>query len=77
MSQWRLVFLFAAGVYIFTNTIFVIFGTGEEQKWNSQKSDKHLEGIFLTYYDSLLLKTKIFTGNTEKPELTEIELTKV
>ncbi len=28
-------FLIAAGVYVFFNTIFVIFGSGELQPWNT------------------------------------------
>ncbi|KAL0839188.1 hypothetical protein ABMA28_017156 [Loxostege sticticalis] len=33
-NAWRMVFHLAAVVYILTNTIFVVYGTSERQKWN-------------------------------------------
>lgn len=32
--QWRTVFWIAFGVFVITNIIYVIFGSGEEQWWN-------------------------------------------
>jgi len=33
-SHWKVLFWIASGVYVFGNTIFIIFGTSVEQKWN-------------------------------------------
>lgn len=44
VSQWRIVFFVAAGIYFIGNTMFVIFGKTEVQSWNEpQKSPKELE----------------------------------
>ncbi|CAB3359869.1 Hypothetical predicted protein [Cloeon dipterum] len=34
-EQWRTVWLISAAIYVVANTIFVIFGSGETQPWNS------------------------------------------
>lgn len=39
VSQWRIVFFIAAGVYFVGNTMFVIFGETDVQPWN--ESQKH------------------------------------
>ena len=41
VPHWRLVFFIAAIVYVIGNTIFLIFGTAKEQKWNRAWSDLH------------------------------------
>ncbi|CAH1638002.1 unnamed protein product [Spodoptera littoralis] len=33
-DQWRLVFYVTSGIYMVTNTIFIIFGTSARQPWN-------------------------------------------
>ncbi|KAK5641112.1 hypothetical protein RI129_009659 [Pyrocoelia pectoralis] len=43
LTQWRLVFWITLGVFIVTNVIFVIFGSGETQWWNS--GEKTIENI--------------------------------
>lgn len=35
--QWRTVFWIAFGVFVITNIIYVIFGSGEEQWWNTSE----------------------------------------
>lgn len=34
VSQWRIVFLIAAGVYFFGNLMFILFSSTEIQTWN-------------------------------------------
>jgi ACS family sodium-dependent inorganic phosphate cotransporter len=34
LSEWRLIFWIVAGVYVVTTIIFVIFASGDVQKWN-------------------------------------------
>ncbi|KAK9887961.1 hypothetical protein WA026_000255 [Henosepilachna vigintioctopunctata] len=36
-TQWRIVFMFTASLYVVTNCVFLIFGTGELQDWNEPK----------------------------------------
>ena len=43
LSQWQIVFFITAGIYTFTNLVFVIFGTGKEQSWNHRESQKPVE----------------------------------
>lgn len=44
LSQWRLVFWITLGVFIVTNAVFVAFGSGETQYWNSgEKPSDDLE----------------------------------
>ncbi|KAM3956522.1 putative inorganic phosphate cotransporter [Aphomia sociella] len=44
-SEWRKVFYLASAIYIITNTLFVIFGSCETQKWNEPKNtDTHDNG---------------------------------
>uniref|UniRef100_A0A1B0GPK7 Major facilitator superfamily (MFS) profile domain-containing protein n=2 Tax=Phlebotomus papatasi TaxID=29031 RepID=A0A1B0GPK7_PHLPP len=38
--QWRLVFFISAAIYLVGNTLFVIFGRTEIQKWN-EPEPKH------------------------------------
>jgi len=40
LFQWRIVFFIAAGVYLFTNTVFVTFGSGKEQWWNNPNASQ-------------------------------------
>ncbi len=35
IEAWRIVFLTAAGVYVVFNTVFLLFGSGEVQPWNT------------------------------------------
>ena len=39
VPHWRIVFFIAAIVYVIGNTVFLIFGTAKEQKWNRAWSD--------------------------------------
>lgn len=39
VPHWRLVFFIAALIYCVGNTIFVVFGTAKEQKWNRRPED--------------------------------------
>jgi len=42
--HWRMVFFIAATVYVIGNTIFLVFGTAKEQKWNRVWSEiRHSE----------------------------------
>lgn len=34
-EEWKKVFFVGAGIYMATNVIFIIFGSGFVQKWNS------------------------------------------
>ncbi|XP_031352877.1 putative inorganic phosphate cotransporter isoform X2 [Photinus pyralis] len=34
-NQWKLVFLIAGGIYIFGNTFYVLFGSGDIQPWDT------------------------------------------
>ena len=56
VPHWRMVFFIAALVYVFGNTVFLVFGTAKEQKWNrvwseirhseqSSDEEEHLENI--------------------------------
>ncbi|XP_047991090.1 putative inorganic phosphate cotransporter [Leguminivora glycinivorella] len=40
-GEWRKVFYLASFIYIFGNTIFLIFGTSVRQLWNDPKDDKN------------------------------------
>lgn len=37
-EQWQIVFIIAAVVYLFGSLFYIIFGSGEEQKWNRYHS---------------------------------------
>ena len=44
VPHWRMVFFIAAAVYVFGNTVFLVFGTAKEQKWNRVWSEiRHSE----------------------------------
>jgi len=43
VPHWRLVFFIAAIAYCVGNTIFLVFGTAKEQKWNRQTWDEDEE----------------------------------
>ena len=34
LENWRTVFMTAAGFFVFGNTVFCVFGTAKQQKWN-------------------------------------------
>lgn len=42
---WRQVFFVAAGMYFFTNLVYIILGTGERADWNDPIQDKAAEII--------------------------------
>ncbi|XP_076262845.1 sialin-like isoform X1 [Rhynchophorus ferrugineus] len=43
-AEWQLVFWIAFGVFLITNSIFVLFGSGEVQKWNNNdQKEKSVE----------------------------------
>ncbi|XP_061715881.1 putative inorganic phosphate cotransporter isoform X2 [Cydia pomonella] len=44
-GEWRKVFYLDSFIYIFGNTIFLIFGTSVRQLWNDPKLDKNVENI--------------------------------
>uniref|UniRef100_A0A1Y1MXE7 Major facilitator superfamily (MFS) profile domain-containing protein n=2 Tax=Photinus pyralis TaxID=7054 RepID=A0A1Y1MXE7_PHOPY len=39
-KQWAVVFYISAAVYVIGNTFFVIFASGEKQKWNSNEEEE-------------------------------------
>ena len=43
MDEWQYVFYIGAAVYIVPALFFIIFGSGEVQKWNEKKDDKEEE----------------------------------
>ena len=45
LARWRIAFLMTAGILIFDNTVFLMFGSTEEQSWNrpKPKSDRDPE----------------------------------
>lgn len=55
-EEWQIVFWVSFGVFMVTNIIFVLFGTGEEQWWNNPRNEKPLKP----------LKSAVF--ETTKPE---------
>ncbi|XP_066254786.1 putative inorganic phosphate cotransporter isoform X2 [Euwallacea similis] len=47
-AEWRVVFWIAFGVFLITNTIFVIFGSGKVQSWNTNEGkEKPLESAYV------------------------------
>eukprot|EP00092_Neocalanus_flemingeri_P019684 GFUD01021319.1.p1 GENE.GFUD01021319.1~~GFUD01021319.1.p1 ORF type:complete len:503 (-),score=87.91 GFUD01021319.1:155-1663(-) len=40
VPHWRMVFFIAAMVYCVGNTVFLVFGTAKEQKWNRRPEDQ-------------------------------------
>ncbi|KAL1132485.1 hypothetical protein AAG570_010440 [Ranatra chinensis] len=40
VSQWRIVFLISAAIFFVGNTLFIIFGSTEIQKWNTPKEER-------------------------------------
>lgn len=40
IGQWRIVFVIAAAIYAICATFYVIFGSGERQKWDNPESDE-------------------------------------
>ncbi|CAO1366144.1 unnamed protein product [Diamesa serratosioi] len=43
MDEWQYVFYIGAAVYIVPALFFILFGSGEVQKWNEKKDDKEVE----------------------------------
>ncbi|XP_045477153.1 putative inorganic phosphate cotransporter isoform X1 [Harmonia axyridis] len=41
VMQWRTVFIFTAALYVITNCVFLIFGTGKLQDWNEPKQKRN------------------------------------
>lgn len=39
MDEWQYIFGIGAMVYIIPGIVFILFGSGEVQKWNSKKDD--------------------------------------
>ncbi|RZF42645.1 hypothetical protein LSTR_LSTR001440 [Laodelphax striatellus] len=39
VNEWKVVFYLSAGIFFFGNSIFVIFGTAEVQKWNTPEAE--------------------------------------
>lgn len=46
-SQWKIIFFLAASIYIASNAVFVLFGSGEVQSWND--SGAHDKGTILCF----------------------------
>ncbi|KPJ16518.1 Putative inorganic phosphate cotransporter [Papilio machaon] len=42
---WRQVFFVAAGMYFFTNLLYIILGTGERADWNDPKQEQDAENV--------------------------------
>lgn len=40
IAQWRIVFLIAAGVYLFTATFYNLFASGSRQPWDNPDNDE-------------------------------------
>lgn len=40
LSQWKVFFYVAIGMYIMSNIVFVTFGSGELQEWDSSGANK-------------------------------------
>lgn len=51
MTQWRQVFLIAAGVLVGTNIIYVLTASGEVQPWNDPPQDHHVSDEPAGYVD--------------------------
>lgn len=49
ISQWRIVFLIAAGVYFFGNLMFILFSSTEIQVWNDPEHRDRRE-LFVKYF---------------------------
>ncbi|KAK9887952.1 hypothetical protein WA026_000250 [Henosepilachna vigintioctopunctata] len=49
-AQWRIVFIIAASVFISTSTFFLIFASGDIQRWNGGGESTTPKGIALTSY---------------------------
>lgn len=48
MSQWRIIFLIAAGVYIAASLFYLCFASGEIQPWDSEVKKPKTEGKNIT-----------------------------
>lgn len=47
-DQWATVFYMSGGIYFLGNLIFILFGSGKTQWWDSsENSDKHDDDKFL------------------------------
>ncbi|XP_063536214.1 putative inorganic phosphate cotransporter [Cydia strobilella] len=44
-EEWRKVFYLASFIYVFGNTIFLIFGTSVRQLWNDPKQDENVDNV--------------------------------
>ena len=42
LEAWRRVFLLAAGMYVGSNVVFIMFGSGSVQHWNKAKEREQL-----------------------------------
>lgn len=51
VSQWRIIFLIAATIYIVAGAFYVCFASGEIQPWDSTESNKEgMVFLLLDYY---------------------------
>ncbi|XP_063624676.1 putative inorganic phosphate cotransporter [Cydia splendana] len=44
-AEWRKVFYLSSFIYIFGNTIYLIFGTSIRQSWNEPKTEKNIDNV--------------------------------
>lgn len=51
-EEWQTVFWVAFGVFMVTNLIFVLFGTGDEQWWNNPRNEKPLKSLKSTVFET-------------------------
>uniref|UniRef100_A0AAR5QB79 Major facilitator superfamily (MFS) profile domain-containing protein n=1 Tax=Dendroctonus ponderosae TaxID=77166 RepID=A0AAR5QB79_DENPD len=59
LAEWRIVFWIAFGVFLVTNFIFVVFGSGKVQPWNAaEEKEKSAEAGYVNSPDNLTLKSK-------------------
>lgn len=43
VEEWQKLFFVGAGLFIGSNAIFVLFGSGHVQKWNTIDNEEHTE----------------------------------
>lgn len=43
MDEWQYIFMIGAAVYITPGIIFMLFGSGEVQKWNQREEKEDAE----------------------------------
>lgn len=47
-EQWKIVFFMTGGIYFLGNLIFIVFGSGKVQWWDSiEKSEKLKDDMYL------------------------------